>query len=156
MEIPSKSPLLTWVMLKLVSLILNSKPFHLNSIALLYYYCNIIKKKLSSSSASQFLDGSSCSSCSSCSLFQSNHKHCKQQPLCLTLHAFLCKPCFLPKTAGKLRARCAETFICAEHMIYTYVITKNMQLRASACIPLYVQHFQVQGEREQTIVTTIK
>ena len=30
-----------------------------------------------------------------------------------------------------------------------------MQLRASACIPLYVQHFQVQGEREQTIVVLV-
>ena len=102
------------------------------------------------SSASRF-------SCSFCSLFQSNHKRCKLQPLCLTLHAFLCKPCFLPKNSWQtaLRAGCTGTFICAEHVIYTYVITKikNMQLRASACIPLYVQHFQVQGEREQTLAT---
>ena len=56
------------------------------------------------------------------------------------------------KNSWQMRAGCVGTFTCAEHVIYTYVKAKNMQLRASAYIPLYMQHFQVQGEREQTIV----
>ena len=62
---------------------------------------------------------------------------------------------FLTKNSWQTVVRDARELLyvrkSAEHVIYTYVITKNMQLRASTCIPLYVQHFQVQGEREQTI-----
>ena len=70
--------------------------------------------------------------------------------VCVSPYTLLCKPCFLTKNSWHTVREMGGNFYSCK-----YVLTKNMQLRASACIPLYVQHFQVQGEREQTIVLNV-